>query len=109
METKRAVGHPGVWWAKIDGVEYPTVGAMRVTKTHYKQAYALDGWKSNDLLVALTAEPKVILCQEILQDNGIYKRTGYIALFTIKNLAVTTDETHKIVEFDLAERLCNLR
>jgi hypothetical protein len=109
IPTKTARGHPGQWWAIVDGIKYPTVGNKRLTGHHYKQEYSIDGWKSDDLIEDIKDDNQIVLCSEILQDNGIYKRTGYIALFTIKNLQVTRTKTHKTIEFDLVERICHLK
>jgi hypothetical protein len=104
-----AFGHPGKWWADVMGTRYPCVGAMRIKNNHYQQAYSLDKEKSWNLIEQIEELQKVIVREEILQANGIYKVIGYVGLFHVLNFIVTITETHKIVDFDLGPKIVTIK
>jgi hypothetical protein len=104
-----AFGHPGQWWADVMGTRYPCIGTMRVKNDHYQQAYQLNKNKSWNLIEQIEELKKVVLREEIRQDNGIYKVIGYVGLYHVLNFMVTITDTHKIVDFDLGGKIVTIK
>ena len=105
-------GKGGQWWVTIDGrgdTKYPSVGNMRVDKHgHYEQRYGRSKKKSTDLIDAIRTMRGVVIAEEELLPDGIYKKNpdGHFGLFEVLNFKVTFFGMHRTVEFDVGE--CSL-
>jgi hypothetical protein len=114
METKKARGQIGQFWAVVDGKKYATIGSMRVTRTPRGLRYFeprhgnTNGAKFLPMLEMLQASKMVVLTSETLNpETGNYERTGYIGLFEIDNIQY---EPGRGLSFDLiVPRVCNLK
>jgi hypothetical protein len=105
METLKATGRRGDWFATIDGKDVPCAWNWWLTKTHYFDPHARpDTGKWVKYIAAIRRDRKVALTGKKEKD-GKWERDGYIGLYKIGKI-ITTDTT---LEFDLIERLANLK
>ena len=71
---------------------------------HAKHAWQNDP-KHIELVDAIRATGKVVLTKDEVTDEGeAFKRTGYIAVYRVENIAWANDE----LQFDLVEKLATL-
>jgi hypothetical protein len=106
MQTLKARGHRGNWFARIGDDDIPCAWLQWRTGNHYLNPYgtdALDG-KRVKYIEALRRDQKVALTGK-RENDGKWLRDGYIGLFEIANVAVTD----RGLEFDFVRRIAHLR
>jgi hypothetical protein len=106
MQTFKAVGRRGNWFATINDEQVPCAWHWWLTGMHYCDLGAKPGkGKWVKYIDAIRRGKKVALTGKKETKNGKWERHGYIALFAIENLNATADG----LEFDLIGRLANLK
>jgi hypothetical protein len=106
MQTFKAVGHRGDWFATIDDEQVPCAWNWWLTGMHYCDRGAKPGrGKWMKYINAISSSRKVALTGKKETKNGKWERDGYIGLFAIANLTTT----ERGLEFDLTQRLANLK
>jgi len=95
--VKALGGKPGWWFAVVKDETLPCV------HQHWwmgKNTYFDPGVKPglfNEWVDALKTKKRVILTNDILKENGRFKRTGYIAIYEIGNIKL--DQTGLTFQF----------
>jgi hypothetical protein len=104
MQTLKARGHRGDWFARIGDEDIPCVWLEWLTGTHYRDPGANPNeGKWPKYIEAVHIGRKVALTGKRKGKEWI--REGYIALFSVRNVVVSDAG----LEFDLADRLANLK
>jgi hypothetical protein len=102
-EKLKARGHAGQWWAKIDGKKIPCVhNYWRKGRQYDDDGLYTNNPKHVDFVEEIRLLGRVILCDSILKEKlargGKFRRRGYIALWTVKNIQF--DDAGFRFEFD---------
>lgn len=115
MDTKKATGQTGSWFAKVDGIPLPCVHKHWLNGLNYHDPFhrhdGANDNKINELVSAIQNSSRVILTNDepTIDHSGEvigFKRTSYIAVFSVAD--VQYSETGGL-RFRLAERICNLK
>ncbi len=105
MQTFKALGRRGDWFATVNGEEVPCAWNWWLTGMHYFDPLAEPGTgKWVKYVAAIRRGNKVALTGKKEKDRK-WERDGYIGLFEVANVK-TTEHT---LEFDLTRRLANLK
>lgn len=115
METKKAMGRQGWWFAEVDGEAFACAHKQWLKKTAYHDPFERHKGKNNQARIdeavnAIKATKKVVLTADkaTLDSNGVvtsFERTGYIAVFEVDDISYSVEDG---LRFRLAKRLCNL-
>lgn len=103
MLSVSPVGRPGVWTAQIPemGVTYGVSHAQFREGDRYREV--CDDRKMPEHAARLAADGRVILSKDKLRPTGNLKRTGYVGVFAIANVAYNFS-TYELT-FDIVEEL----
>lgn len=106
METLKATGRRGDWFATINGEEVPCAWSWWLNGMHYFDPGArLGSGKWVKYVAVIERSKKVALAGKKETKNGKWERDGYIGLFNVAN--VRTSAT--TLEFDLVQRIADLK
>ena len=107
METRKAVGHRGSWFAKVDGELLPCAHKHWFQGGEYNDPGVEEGTQVwDEFIAALKATGKTILTTDnVSHDEKQFKRTGYIAVFATDHVRVEDG----CLRFRFMDRLCNLK
>lgn len=116
METKKAVGRQGWWFAEVDGEALPCIHKHWLKGTTYHDPFERHEGKNKDHRIveavdAIKAKRRVILTDDyadINQDGKVrgFERKNYIAIFEVDDIQYTLQDG---LRFRLTRRLCNLQ
>ncbi|WP_457155373.1 hypothetical protein [Mesorhizobium sp. P5_C1] len=115
METKKAMGRQGWWFAEVDGKALACAHKYWLKGRTYHDPFERHKGKDNQSRIdeavnAIKDTKKVVLTSDkaTVDPNGIvtaFERTGYIAVFEVADISYSVDDG---LRFRLAERLCHL-
>jgi hypothetical protein len=104
MDTLKARGNRGNWFARIGDEDVPCVWLRWRTGNHYFDPGAKPGeGKWRNFIEAIKNGEKVALTGKRTGDEWL--RDGYIALYRVANVTVSA----RGLEFDFMERLAHLK
>ena len=105
MPKPKAIGSRGSWFAEVLGELIPCVSDHHLSRMHYVDPGANpDSPRWKRYIAAIRRDKRIILTHRKPGCNGRSVRDGYVAVFSVKNVAVTRAG----LEFDLDERLLNV-
>jgi hypothetical protein len=110
LETKKAIGQIGSWFATVDGESLPCVHDFWYSPPNYNDPEAILGHKRfEDFVAKIQSDGRVIMQKDkpphISADNKtILEREGYIAVFKVDGLVFDASG----LRFKITQRLCNL-
>ncbi len=108
MESRKAVGQRGSWFAEVDGELLPCSHKHWFQPSgEYNDPGVEEGTKIwDDFIGALKATSKTILTTDnVSPDERQFERTGYIAVFAIDDVRVEDG----CLRFRFVDRLCHLK
>lgn len=102
---RKPVGSPGNWFAEIGGTSLPCVHRHWVRGGLHDDPNVVDSRDYQRLISGIREKGYVILTtDEVIDEKKSFKRTGYIAIFGVKDLEVAgTHLTFRLgekIEFD---------
>ncbi len=115
METKKATGRQGWWFAVVDGAALPCVHKHWLTGLSYHDPFKRHehkniGAKIGEYVDAVAAGRRVILTDDdaTLDSDGeviAFARSRYIAVFEVDDVTYAAPDG---LRFRLVDRLCHL-
>jgi hypothetical protein len=106
MQTLKAQGSRGDWFAMIDGERIPCAWGWWLTGNHYLDPVVEPDKGKWPKYIAAIIEGKKVALTGKKETDGKWQRDGYIALFAVANVTVTGNT----LEFDLIQpRLATLK
>jgi hypothetical protein len=115
MDTKKAVGRQGWWFAEVDGVALPCVHKHWLKGTAYHDPFERHKGKNNDNKIkeavdSIVTGRKVVLTNDeaTFDPSGVvtaFARKNYIAVFEVDDVQYSVSDG---LRFRISERLCNL-
>ncbi|MGC1696366.1 MAG: hypothetical protein WA743_13990 [Pseudolabrys sp.] len=106
MQTLKARGQRGSWFARIGDEDIPCAWLQWRTGNHYfDPAVKPTEGKWPKYIEALKQGLKVALTDKREDEEGDWHRDGYIGLFEIANVVVSDHG----LEFDFVQRLAHLK
>jgi hypothetical protein len=108
LETFKAVGKRGSWFAKVNGESFPCVHAhwWKSGKEYFDPHLRPDTEKGKELIEGIQKSGKVIITKDDFQPNEVdCKRTGYVAGFSVSNIEFNEDG----LRFRFDTKLFNLK
>jgi len=98
--TLKAIGSRGDWFATIEGERVACAWSWWLTGNHYcDPGIEAEKGKWPKYIVAIREQRKVALTGKKETRDGKWERDGYIGLFRVTNVVVTS----KKLEFDLIQ------
>lgn len=100
-----ATGARGSWFAEVAGESLPCVHRHWLKGHHYCDPHAEPGrppW--DDFISAIARCGKVVLTEDDHLGGGAFRRTGYIAVWSVANVEVSGSK----LTFDMVDRLADL-
>lgn len=115
METKKAKGRQGWWFAEVDGVALPCIHKHWLKNTSYHDPFKRHEGKGLDKKIdeavdAMKSGRLVVLTDQnaILDDDGdviTMERKNYIAVFEVGDITYSQSDGLRL---KLTRRVCNL-
>ncbi|MER9883083.1 hypothetical protein [Mesorhizobium sp. M0118] len=115
METKKAVGRQGWWFAEVDGEALPCIHKHWLKGKNYHDPFERHKGKNNDQKIkeavdAMASGRRVVLTDDYASFDAsgtvsAFARKNYIAVFEIEDVQYSADDG---LRFRLSKRLCNL-
>ena len=116
METKKAIGRQGWWFAEVDGIAIPCIHKHWLNRLSYHDPFKRHRGKGlkrkiDEAVNAMKNARQVVLTDDHVEfdvegDVAGFTRKKYIAVFEIDDITYTPADG---LRFRLVERLCNLR
>jgi|HubBroStandDraft_4_1064222.scaffolds.fasta_scaffold438945_1 hypothetical protein len=108
VETKKAIGAIGDWFAKVDGERLPCVHKFWWESGSYNDIKLRSSAKADELFEAIKELKRVILTDDIpiFEKSELvgFKRAGYIAIFAVDDVEFDANG----LRFKFKTRLVNL-
>jgi hypothetical protein len=101
----KARGHQGSWFARIGDEDVPCVWARWRGGDHYHDPGAVLGEGKWVKYVKAIEELKQVALTRQREENGKWRRNGYIAMYKVANVSASDEG----LRFDFVEKLADLK